>query len=116
MLAAPILVELGYAVVPQWCFVVGLLQIATGRKAGWNDVPRPAHRTMTGWLPVLTATGSGLLLPTAVLYTDWYLALSYWVAFNTLVFAAITLVQLAPPVRGAGQRPVTSPVRTRQHA
>lgn len=100
LLAAPVFIELGYAFVLQWCFVVGLLQIATGRRAGWNYVPRPAFSSVgTGGSPLLVASGTGLLLPVAVLYTDWYLALSYWVAFNTLVFAALTVFHLLPPLR-----------------
>ena len=41
-LAAPIFVELAYAFFLQACFVTSIVQIATGRKAGWNYVPRPA--------------------------------------------------------------------------
>jgi hypothetical protein len=62
--------------------------------------PRPASTAVTGWLVTAYAvTVYGMVLPAAVLYTDWYLALSYWVAFNTLIFAAITVFQLLPPVR-----------------
>ena len=27
----------------RWCFVISIVQMATGRKAGWNYVPRPAN-------------------------------------------------------------------------
>ena len=42
LLAAPIVIELGYVVVLQVVFVTSLVQIATGRRAGWNYVPRQA--------------------------------------------------------------------------
>jgi poly-beta-1,6-N-acetyl-D-glucosamine synthase len=40
LLAAPIVIELCYVVVLQATFVASLVQIATGRRAGWNYVPR----------------------------------------------------------------------------
>ena len=40
LLAAPIFIELGYVLVLQVVFITSLLQIATGRRAGWNYVPR----------------------------------------------------------------------------
>ena len=40
LLAAPIFLELAYALFLQICFVTSIVQIATGRKAGWNYVPR----------------------------------------------------------------------------
>ena len=40
LLAAPIVIELAYVLVLQVVFVTSLLQIATGRRAGWNYVPR----------------------------------------------------------------------------
>jgi len=40
--AAPILLELGYALFLQACFVTSIVHIMLGRKAGWNHVPRPA--------------------------------------------------------------------------
>ena len=40
LLAAPIIIELGYVLVLQVVFITSLLQIATGRRAGWNYVPR----------------------------------------------------------------------------
>ncbi len=41
-LAAPLLIELGYDLVLQAVYVKSLIDIATGRAAGWNDVPREA--------------------------------------------------------------------------
>ena len=42
LLAAPILLELGYAVVLQVCFLYSIGQILLGKKSDWNYVPRPA--------------------------------------------------------------------------
>jgi len=95
LLAAPILVELAYAVFLQVCFVTSLVQIATGRKAGWNYVPRTARAVVV--LPL------GILLPTSILSTDWYEALCLWVGFNTLVFAFLSLLQLLPPLQLASR-------------
>ena len=39
-LAAPLVIELAYDLVLQASFVVSLVEIASGRKAGWNYVPR----------------------------------------------------------------------------
>jgi biofilm PGA synthesis N-glycosyltransferase PgaC len=41
-LAAPLVIELGYDLVLQAVYVKSLIDIATGRAAGWNDVPREA--------------------------------------------------------------------------
>ena len=40
LLAAPIFIELAYVCVLQGIFIVSLVQIVTGRQAGWNYVPR----------------------------------------------------------------------------
>ncbi len=90
LLAAPIFVELAYALFLQVCFVTSIVQMATGREAGWNYVPRPA---LQGALLV----PFGILLPASILTTDWYQALCLWVGFNTLVFAFLSLLQLFPP-------------------
>ena len=42
LLAAPIVIELAYVLVLQVIFSTSLLQIATGRSAGWTYVPRQA--------------------------------------------------------------------------
>lgn len=77
-LAAPIFLELGYALFLQACFVTSIVQILLGRKAGWNYVPRPALPAIL--TPLLFSTGLltawGILLPTSVLTTDWYTALA----------------------------------------
>jgi cellulose synthase/poly-beta-1,6-N-acetylglucosamine synthase-like glycosyltransferase len=97
--AAPIAIELAYAMFLQICFVTSIVQIVTGREAGWNYVPRPAVHSIVliGVAPYVTAMG--ILLPASILYTDWYAGLSLWVGFNTLVFAVISLFQILPPLR-----------------
>ena len=92
LLAAPIFIELAYAMFLQVSFVTSIVQMATGREAGWNYVPRPA---VNGALLV----PYGILLPASVLTTGWYQALCLWVGFNTLVFAFLSLLQLFPPLR-----------------
>ena len=51
-LAAPIFLELGYALFLQACFVASLGQVFTGKKAGWNYVrprgPGTGRRSSTG--------------------------------------------------------------------
>lgn len=103
-LAAPVVIELAYAFFLQACFVTSIVQIATGRKAGWNYVPRPALQA--AMLPVLAAyvVAFGIVLPSSLLLTDWYRSLSLWVAFNTLVFVVLSLLQLLPPLRRDARR------------
>lgn len=98
--AAPIFLELAYAVFLQACFVTSLVQIVTGRKAGWNYVPRPAVHTVG----VAAITTYGIVLPASVLATDWYQGLSLWVAVNTMVFVVLSLLQLLPPVKVTAAR------------
>src|SRR3954452_4547538 len=43
-IAAPLLIEIGYDLVIQAVYIKSLLDIATGRTAGWNYVPREAVR------------------------------------------------------------------------
>ena len=99
-LAAPIFLELGYAMFLQACFMTSIVQILLGRKAGWNYVPRPAVPAVL--TPLLFAPDSlttwGILLPASVLTTGWYAALAYWVGFNTLVFAFLSVLHLLPPM------------------
>ena len=92
LLAAPILVELAYALFLQVCFVTSIVQMATGREAGWNYVPRPVVQKAL-------LVPYGILLPASILTTGWYQALCLWVGFNTLVFATLSLMQLFPPLR-----------------
>ena len=92
LLAAPIFIELAYALFLQVCFVTSIVQIATGRKAGWNYVPRPTA-------PGVLLVPYGILLPASILATDWYQALCLWVGFNTLIFAFLSLMQLLPPLQ-----------------
>lgn len=39
---------------------------------------------------------SGVLLPSSVLHSGWFQALAAFVAFNTLVYAALSLAKLVP--------------------
>ena len=87
-LAAPIFLELGYALFLQACFVASMAQIFTRRQADWNYVPRE-HL-------VLVAVVFGIVLPTSVLQADWYVALAQFVAINTLAFGALAVAQLLP--------------------
>ena len=100
LVAAPIFLELGYALFLQACFVVSLAQILIGRKAEWNYVPRPALQGLLApsLLTAGLATASSTLLPASILQTDWYAALALWVGFNTLVFAGLTVLHLLPPL------------------
>jgi cellulose synthase/poly-beta-1,6-N-acetylglucosamine synthase-like glycosyltransferase len=42
LLALPLVIEIGYELVLQAVFLKSLFDIASGREAGWNDVPRAA--------------------------------------------------------------------------
>jgi cellulose synthase/poly-beta-1,6-N-acetylglucosamine synthase-like glycosyltransferase len=108
--AATMLLELGYAVYLQACFVTSIVQILLGRKAGWNYVPRPAASALvTPGLVAALVTTWGIALPASVLQTDWYTALALWVGFNTLIFAFLSIVHLLPPLHRLRRRPATSP-------
>jgi cellulose synthase/poly-beta-1,6-N-acetylglucosamine synthase-like glycosyltransferase len=105
-LATPMFPELAYAAFLQACFVTSIGQILRGRKADWNYVSRPAVPGLMA--PLLLSWG--IVLPTTVLSSDWYVALAYWVGFNTLVFAFLSILQLLPPLhrlRRAARRPET---------
>jgi glycopeptide antibiotics resistance protein len=80
----------------RWCRGSSIVQIATGRKAGWNYVPRNAVNAML-------LVPFGILLPTSILATDWLQALSIWIGFNTLIFAFLSLLQLFPPLQLASR-------------
>jgi cellulose synthase/poly-beta-1,6-N-acetylglucosamine synthase-like glycosyltransferase len=95
LLAVPVLPELAYAVFLQACFVTSICQILGGRKADWNDVPRPA---VPGLLAPCLVTW-GIVLPATVLQEDWYVALAWWVGFNTMIFAGLSVLQILPPLR-----------------
>ncbi|WP_200944956.1 MULTISPECIES: hypothetical protein [unclassified Nocardioides] len=41
----------------------------------------------------------GILLPSSVLETDWFLHLATFVAFNTIVFAALSVWHMLPSRR-----------------
>lgn len=98
-LAAPVIIELVYAAFLQVIFVTSIVEIMTGRKAGWNYVPRPAETAAGALVSLPVVTSLGILLPTSVLTSDWYAALSMWVALNTLVYVVLSLLQILPPMR-----------------
>ena len=93
-LAAPMFPELAYAAYLQACFVTSIGQILRGRKADWNYVSRPAVLGLLA--PWLLAWG--IVLPATILASDWYIALAWWVGFNTLVFVFLSILQLLPPL------------------
>ena len=98
-LAAPIFPELMYSAFLQVIFATSIVEIILGRKAGWNYVPRPAVEAAGVLLAVPAITSFGILLPTSILYSDWYAALSWWVGLNTLVFVGLSVLQILPPMR-----------------
>lgn len=99
LVAAPVVLELVYAAYIQVIFVVSLLATLTRREAGWNHVARPVQA-----LAVVQLAALGILFPSSVLRTDWYAGLSLFVAVNTLVFAALSLLHLFPPPRWLPQQ------------
>jgi hypothetical protein len=101
LLTAPIVIELGFALFLQFCFLTSLAQIGSGKKADWNYVPRPVQGLVVAVGLALhdpAVFTYGIVLPESVLFTDWYEALAIWVAFNTLVYVGLSLVTLAPPL------------------
>ena len=102
LLAAPIILELGYALFLQFCFLASLAQIGSGKKADWNYVPRPAVNGAFASAALALHQPSivpfGIVFPESVLQTSWYVTLATWVAFNTLVYVGLSLVTLAPPL------------------
>lgn len=94
LVAAPVVLELLYAAFIQIVFLISLLAALTRREAGWNHVARPLQG-----LAVVHLATLGILLPSSVLRTDWYAGLSVFVAVNTLVFAALSLLHLMPSPR-----------------
>jgi cellulose synthase/poly-beta-1,6-N-acetylglucosamine synthase-like glycosyltransferase len=101
-LAAPIVLELGYALFLQFCFLASIAQIGSGKKADWNYVPRPAVQGAVASAALALQQPSvvpfGIVFPESVLHASWYVTLATWVAFNTLVYVGLSLVTLAPPL------------------
>ncbi|MEZ0448052.1 glycosyltransferase family 2 protein [Cellulomonas sp. ICMP 17802] len=105
LLAVPVLPELGYSWFLQLSLVTAFVQIGTHRKAGWNYVPRPALAFAT--LPLLAVLARPLassVLPSSILQSSWFEALSLFVGVNTLVFAVLAVFQLLPPIRKSYHR------------
>ena len=96
LLAAPIFLELAYALFLQICFVTSIVQIATGRKAGWNYVPRN-RSTACCWCRSASCCRHRSWPPTGTRHS------AMWVGFNTLVFAFLSLLQLLPPLQLASR-------------
>ena len=73
----------------QAVYVKSLFDIASGRAAGWNYVPRQvAVQSVT-----LIA---GILFSSDLLTSPWFQALAAFVAVNTLVYAGLSLAKLFP--------------------
>ncbi|WP_019135481.1 glycosyltransferase family 2 protein [Cellulomonas massiliensis] len=105
LLALPVVPELLYSAVLQACYVASLWRILVHARADWNYVPRAAvHAVVPLAVVVPVLLSQGVLLPASILHTTWYHTLSLWVGFNTLVFAALSLVQLLPPLSPAARR------------
>src|SRR3954467_2797513 len=84
----------------QWTFASSLVQNTKRERAGWNYVPRSPWSTAA--LPVLLAAAvlpAWVPLPSSVLQSTWFEALSVFVGFNTMLFALLSLFQILPPIR-----------------
>ena len=105
LLAVPLVIELGYSLFLQSTFVLSLTQILRKKQSGWNYVPRPTGAALV--LPVILA--SPVLarwnpLPSSVLQSSWFEALSLFVGVNTLFFAVLSVFQMLPPIRRSAHR------------
>ena len=89
LLALPLVIELGYDLVQQAVYLKSLVDIATGRSAGWNYVPREAVTAVS--------VHAGLLFSSErAAGPRWFQALATFVAINTLVYAGLALAKLFP--------------------
>ena len=92
LVAFPLVIEIAYDLVLQAVYVKSLFDIATGRAAGWNYVPRE----------LATASGTSSDVPRRnpapphVLNSGWFQALATFVAINTLIYAGLSLATLIP--------------------
>ena len=84
LLAAPLLIELVYAIFLQLVYVESLIDIALGRSKHWNaaTVGAPSH------MSVLAAS--------SLASNRWFVLLVLFVGFNTLVYAALAFGKLWP--------------------
>ena len=85
LVAAPLLIELGYAIFLQAVYVKSLLDVATGRSKEWNSVVTEAPR-MT-------------LFAATLVENRWFQLLAVVVGFNTVVYAAFAVGKLLPRQR-----------------
>ncbi len=92
-LAFPLVIELAYDLVLQAVYVKSLIDIATGRTAGWNYVPEKLSRGRRSEQMTIIA---GILFSSDVLRSEWFQALAAFVAINTLVYAALSFAKLIP--------------------
>ena len=85
LLAAPLLIELVYATFLQFVYVKSLIDIALGRSKHWNAATVGAPSAM-----------SVLATMTSVTSNRWFVLLGVFVAFNTVVYAALAFGKLWP--------------------
>ena len=91
----PIFLELGYAVFLQAASSPrSYRSCSDARPTGTTFRARPCPDS---W-PVAARPPLGNRAAGVDLQTDWYLALAWWVGFNTLIFAFLSLLQLLPPL------------------
>ncbi len=84
LLAAPLLIELGYAIFLETVWVKSIIDIALGRSKHWNAA-------------VVTDTNPMTVLATSSLGTNrWFVLLVLFVGFNTIVYAALAFGKLWP--------------------
>ena len=84
LLAAPLLIELGYAVFLQLVYVKSLLDIALGRSKHWNAAV------------VEGAVAVSVLASSSIAESRWFVLLAVYVGFNTIVYAALAFGKLWP--------------------
>jgi cellulose synthase/poly-beta-1,6-N-acetylglucosamine synthase-like glycosyltransferase len=93
LLALPLLVELAYAEFILAVFVVGFVDALLRRRAEWGHVDR-AQLARQGALAAPLVLGPVITVST--LSTPWFQALSLVVGFNTVLYAALALLNLVP--------------------
>ncbi|MDM7854969.1 glycosyltransferase family 2 protein [Cellulomonas alba] len=99
LLALPLAVELAYSELILVVFVRGLVDAVLRRQAVWGHVDRAS---LSGTAAVAAPVGALAVLGEPVVSwaaagsTGWIATLSAVVAFNTVVFAALALLELVP--------------------
>ena len=83
LIAAPLLIELGYAIFLQAVYVKSLVDIAIGRSKHWNAaIVERQHMTA--------------LVASSLASNRWFMLLVLFVGFNTIVYAALAFGKLWP--------------------